>query len=276
MLRTVTFLFCALLTQAVSAGIQRVSDLSFERVVLHGSAKLEITQGDAPELAIRGSKTALAKKVFYLDGDTLILGRGGWMHPDASGVDFKLTVSELNHLKLIGSGDIYVKPLEVEDFSVALEGSGQIKMFSIMAKDLTLRLSGSGDMQAVVLSAEDLKLLLSGSGAIHLGEVFATNAEVSVKGSGDITAQKSGGLDNLNVKIVGSGDVDLKPVRCDEVEVNIMGSGDATVHAGSELDVGIVGSGDVYYTGEPEIEQSILGSGELHRRKSSKLIEQRE
>lgn len=276
MLRISLFLSCILLAQTASADVQRISDLSFERVVLHGSAKLEIRQGERPELAIRGREAALERKVFYLNGDTLVLGRGGRMRSDASGVDFKLTVNKLSHLKLVGSGDLYVKPLEVEDLNVALEGSGQIKMFSVTAEDLTLRLSGSGDMQVVVLSAEDLKVLLSGSGEIHLGEIVAKNAEFLVKGSGDITAQKSGVLESLEVKIVGSGDVDLKPVQCDKVEVNIMGSGDATVHARSELEVGIVGSGDVYYSGEPDIDRSILGSGDLHRRRTPKSIEHRE
>ncbi len=273
MLRIAMCLFCVLLGSAAAADIQRVSELSFERVVLHGGAKLEVRQGAQSELAIKGSEKALEKRVFYLDGDTLVLGRGGKRRPEVSGVDFKLTVEELTHLKLMGSGDIYVKPLEVADLYVALEGSGKIKMFSVRSKDLTLRLSGSGDMQAVVLAAHDLNVVLSGSGEIHLGELVAKNAEFSVKGSGDITVQKSGTLDSLDIKIVGSGDVDLKLVKSDEVEVNIMGSGDATVHAISELEVGIAGSGDVYYSGEPDIDQSILGSGDLHRRRARKSNE---
>lgn len=276
MLRIVMYLSCILLAPAAVAEIQRVSDLSFERVVLHGGGKLEIRQGVESELTIKGGKNSLEQRVFYLDGETLVLGRGGKKKSDVSGVDFKLTVEELSHLKLMGSGAIYVKPLEVKDLNVALEGSGDIKMFSVQAKDLTLRLSGSGDMQAVALSAENVKVLLSGSGEIHLGELYAKDAEFLLRGSGDITAQKNGVLESLDIKIVGSGDVNLKPVQCDEVEVNIMGSGDATVHASSKLEVGIVGSGDVYYSGEPIIVQSTLGSGNLQRRRAHKSVEQGE
>ncbi|MFT6365477.1 MAG: hypothetical protein ACJARI_000922 [Bacteroidia bacterium] len=265
-----------LLAHAAGADVQRVSDLSFERVVLHGAGKLQVRQGVQPILTIKGDDEELDKGAFYLDGDTLFLGRGGKMRSNVSGVDFMLTVEKLTHLKLLGTGNIYVKPLEVEDLYVALDGSGDIKMFSVRAKDLTLQLSGPGDIQAVELFAEDLNVVLSGSGEIHLGEVVAKDAEFSLKGSGGITVQKSGVLDSLDIKIVGSGDVNLEPVDSDEVEINIMGSGDATVHARSELEVGIIGSGDVYYSGEPNIDQSILGSGDLHRRQPHKSIEQRE
>lgn len=276
MLRIAICLCWVLLASAAAADIQRVSELSFERVVLHGDGKLEIRQGAQSELAIKGSEKILETGVFYLDGDTLVLGRGGKRRSEVSGVNFKLTVQELTHLKLVGSGDIYIRPLEVEDLYIALEGAGRIKIFSVRAEDLTLRLSGSGDMQAVVLAAQDLDVVLSGPGEIHFGELVAENAEFSVKGSGDITVQKTGTLDSLDIKIVGSGDVDLKLVKSEEVEVNIMGSGEATVHAISELEVGIVGSGDVYYSGEPDIDQSILGSGDVHSRQARKSNEQRE
>ena len=76
----------------------RVTDLSFEQVLLHGSSKLEISQGEKAELILRGSASTLKKEPFFLEGKTLVLGRSKDSRHDSGSLKFKLTVVNLTHL----------------------------------------------------------------------------------------------------------------------------------------------------------------------------------
>ena len=243
------------------AQTQQVTGLSFERVLLQGHSALEIRQGSETQLLFKEEAASAQKLPFFLDGETLVLGKQG----NSAVYQFKLTVSELSHLQLKGSGQIYVRPLELENIHVSLDGSGHIKLFSLNAEDdITLRLHGSGDIQIAKLICDDLGLVLSGSGNIHLGRIVAEEVDIALKGSGTITARDEGTAEQVEIDIVGSGGVSLEPVEAGSVEVNIMGAGKAFVSPVAELEVNIMGSAEVHYRGEPDIDQSILGSGTLH------------
>jgi hypothetical protein len=250
----------------VSAETQRVEGLVFNRVVVHGAVDVEISQGDAIELVMRGTEEELARQPFFVEGDVLFLGRSQQhRREDFSGVQFKLTVKDLEHLELKGSGDVYVKPMTVRDFFASVVGSGDMKFFELRAEEARLLVSGSGDMQVADVSAPDLQVLVSGSGDMGLGQIAATTAEFSLNGSGDISSAKPGAVEVLEVNVVGSGDIDLEGLDSREAGVNIMGSGSARIGRTEELDVNIVGSGDVHFGGNPEISETIIGSGDLHR-----------
>jgi hypothetical protein len=258
----------ALVAMPLMAETQRVEGLEFERVLVHGSVKVEISQGDETELLMRGDQDQLEKQPFFVKGDTLVLGKSlKYKRDNFHNVKYKLTVVDLQHLQLNGSGEIYVKPLQTLDLYVSLEGSGDIKLFELRGRDITLQASGSGDIQAADLQAEELRAVLSGSGDIHIGELSVKNMTVTLNGSGDISVDGTGVAETLDANVVGSGDIDLKKLDAMEVQVNIVGSGTvSTGHVEKELDVNVMGSGDVYYSGDPEISQSTLGSGDLHRR----------
>ena len=96
----------------------RVKDLSFNQVLLHGSSELEVSQGDEVELILRGKASKLEKNPFYLKGNTLVLGRTEHSNSDFGHVKYKLTLVDLSHLQLDGSGKIFARPLEVEDLHV--------------------------------------------------------------------------------------------------------------------------------------------------------------
>ena len=251
-----------------TAETRRVEGLEFERVLVHGSVKVEISQGDVVELLMRGDEELLDKQPFFVKGDTLVLGKSPeHRRQNFSKVKYKLTVADLKHLQLNGSGEVYVKPLQTLDLYVSLEGSGDIKLFDLQGRDVTLQASGSGDIQVAKMQVEELKAVLSGSGDIHVGELSAEQMEVTLNGSGDISVEGQGVAKKLDANVVGSGDIDLEQVDSMDVQVNIVGSG--TVSTGlieRGLDVHVMGSGDVYYSGDPEISEATLGSGELHRR----------
>ena len=247
-----------------TADSQRVEGLEFERVVVKGPVEVEISQGDDVLLQIKGSEKDLEKQPFYVEGDTLVLGESrADRKADFKGVKFRLSVDTLEHLRLKGSGEVFVRPLESGDLYVAVEGSGDVKLFAVKAREATLQVSGSGDIQVVELEAPDVQLVLSGSGDIHLGELVAEETDASVNGSGDMSLEGDGSTHSLELNIVGSGDIDFRHLNAHSIEINIVGSGTARVGASEELDVTIMGSGDVIYTGRPEIDQSIMGSGSV-------------
>ena len=248
------------------AETQRVEGLEFRRVTVIGDVEVEIRQGETVELQLRGDADDLAEPPFYVVGDTLVLGATA-ARPDAGldGVKYKLSARDLQHLKLTGSGEVYLQPMQLEEIHLVVEGSGDLKAFELEGRDITLAVSGSGDLQAAVVSTRSLDLVMSGSGDIHVGELKAEEVAVALKGSGDISVQAPGTVERIEVNIAGSGDVDLSQVAAQAAEVNIVGSGTGRVGQVEVLEVNILGSGDVYYRGEPRLERSIFGSGDLHQ-----------
>ncbi len=263
----VLFLLMAIAAAASGAQTLRVEGLEFERVLVFGSAQVEVSQGDEPLLLMQGREEDLQKQPFFVKGDVLVLGRTQkGARRDFKGLKFKLTVRDLSQVELKGSGEIYVKPLQVRDFFASVDGSGDIKLFEVVGRDIKIHLGGSGDIQAVRVEAETLRVVLSGSGDIALGDFSARELELTLNGSGDISLNESGSADIAEINLVGSGDIDLEGLSVDGAEVNIMGSGDIDLGDVLSLEANILGSGDVTYMGNPEIEQSTLGSGSLRRR----------
>lgn len=258
------FFLCAMFVSLSSrADTQQVEGLEFSRVLIMGSAEVEISQGDVPELMVRGSESDLKKQPFFIDGNTLILGQSQKRSYTFGKLKFKLVVADIGHLQLNGSGEVYVKPLVVEDLYVSVEGSGEIKLYGVRGRNLTIMVSGSGEAQAVDLVGSDVKIVVSGSGELFVGKLKATTLEASVAGSGDVIVQQNSEVSVLEINIAGSGDVDLEELVAESGEVNIAGSGTASVHCSKDLEVNIIGSGDVFYYGSPDVSQSIMGSGEV-------------
>ncbi|MEE4145619.1 MAG: DUF2807 domain-containing protein, partial [Halieaceae bacterium] len=161
---------CGLAGAVAHADITRVESLEFSRVQLLGSNELEITQGDANTLKIRGDKDDLNPPPFVVQGDMLRLGvtAQGDLVDD---IKFKLSAANITQILLKGSGDVFVKPLSVDDLVVSVDGSGQIRMFDVKSADLEMQVTGSGGVQAVRLDADAVRLNVQGSGDIQLGGV---------------------------------------------------------------------------------------------------------
>ncbi len=247
---------------------QRVEDLEAESVMVYGPVEVEISQGEPSLLLVRGNPSGQEQQPFFVQGGTLVLGKSRQERPEAdfSGVKFKLTLPELHSLDLQGSGDVYVKPFEVDDLSVALAGSGNIRLFALKGQSVNMTATGSGDIQLADLEAKSLEMTRAGSGDINLGQLAVKSVKASISGSGDISAEESASGVDLTMNIVGSGAMDFGKINANSVEINIVGSGTAIIGTSTTMAAVIMGSGDIYYRGSPEIESSILGSGDLHKR----------
>jgi hypothetical protein len=256
-------LFSALLKAEM---IKSVEQLEFTRVVLLGSNEVQIVQGDETTLKILGDEGKITPVPFKVKGDTLHLGVTA-SNREVHGIKFKLTVPMLESIQVKGSGEAYVKPLQVGNLLVEVEGSGEIKMFDVDADELELRVSGSGTLQAVNVSVKrEARLNMKGSGDIQLGSLTAASVLSVVQGSGDIAMENEGRAEHLEIKLMGSGDVGLGKLRATAADVTIMGSGDVEIGVEDSLEVEIMGSGDLQYWGNPHTSTSVLGSGEIRKR----------
>lgn len=257
------FLVCASFSALVNAGTRLVEGLEFDSVVLYGSGKLEISQDDVTLLRVKGKSKDLDREPFYIRGDTLYVGTTQDHYSNLGSLKFKLTVPTLKEITLKGSGEIYVKPLQVDELHVELAGSGDINLFKVDATVLKIELAGSGGVRLAEVNAREVELVVAGSGTIDLGKIHTDTLRAIINGSGDIKGTEQGEAREVRVEVVGSGDVELEDVRADEVDVNIMGSGDVTVWAEKELNVSVMGSGDVSYHGDPDVRTTVLGSGDV-------------
>lgn len=264
----VIFLAFAGLSALAHAETRSVEGFDIDRVILRGSDELKISFGDKNRLLVKGEQEDLDREPFYVRGRTLVLG-----YTDngrkVRGVKYLLEVQQLEHIKLEGSGAIWVEPVETDDISVALEGSGDVRLHAVTAEELELSLAGSGNIQLAESATRKIDVELAGSGDIDLGKISAERMGVEVGGSGDITGTREseeGMVEELDIALAGSGDVDLSNLKARKVEISIAGSGDVNVWAVESLDVSIVGSGDVLYRGDPgEIDTSTMGSGSVER-----------
>ena len=246
------------------AETRAVEGLEFDAVIVWGGAEVEITQEDQHMLRLRGKEKYLDLEPFYLRGNTLHLGRSE-SGKSISRVQYKVSAPMLERIKLSGSGDVYVRPLEAGDIDITVEGSGDIMIHELEAQDVNLSVAGSGTIQLAKATLGKLDLVVSGSGGIDLGTLTAAEIDATINGSGDIRAAEEGQAGQLSANLMGSGDIDVRLIEAREVDVNVIGSGDAEVWAVEDLEASVMGSGDVTYRGDPEVRSNVLGSGDVER-----------
>jgi hypothetical protein len=253
--------------------VRRVEGLDFDRVVLVGDIRVEVSQGETCELQLRGDPEDLDQDPFYVSRGRLILGKSrGGRRLRGDDLRFRVILPELRELRVDGSGRAYVRSFEVpEDFEepveLSVDGSGDMRVYAFDGPSLRLRVRGSGDLKVADLKVDQLKAVVSGSGGLYIRRVESDSAEFLATGSGDVRVTEEGVIRDLEISVIGSGDADLDSVATDLAEVNVVGSGDVSLGTvGKVLSASILGSGDIRYRGEPVIDETVLGSGEIRRR----------
>ncbi len=269
--RRAVFSLCLLLflPAVVSAGespdVVRVTGFDVRNVEVQGAVDVEISQGATAELLVRGSPASLSPEPFHVRGQTLVLGTPAGSTQALGGVAFKLTLPTLESVLIAGSGDVFVRPLEVATFTLRIDGTGDAHLFALRAEKARIDMRGAGDVQVAELSVPQLQLRLSGAGDIQLGPLQTESLEAVVNGAGDIAAAGEGRTAEVSVTVVGSGDVDFSGLDIGEAYVTVIGSGGVRLGPSSRLQATIMGSGDITYAGEPDIDQNVIGSGQLQQ-----------
>lgn len=218
---------------------------SFEGISLLGSGNVEIIHGNKNEVIIHAPNDLIPYLITEVENGTLKIGKRkkGWkkfrfFHEEIS---YKITVKDIDHIKISGSGDVIADKLTGKACKVIISGSGEIDVNKI--------------------DTEKLKINLSGSGDIDINNIRAKNIDVGISGSGDIEIE--GKTDELELSISGSGDFDSPGLKSDIATVNIYGSGDASFGCTDKLEAHLTGSGDIVCYGNPSVRSHSTGSGSV-------------
>lgn len=267
----------AVLLSAAAAHGEKASSTveleGIEHIHLLGPHSLVVRQGDREQVTVTTEKEYLDEARAQIKGRSLALGREqtsfwSWSNstPDWR-AHFEVTLRRPKSISNLGSGEITVKPLEMDDdFTLENKGSGDVQVESLSVRKLEIRGMGSGDLEVDRGSARQVSVNSFGSGDTVAGELQAEAVDLTLFGSGDLEIE-GGSAEDLRITIHGSGNVDTANFHSQRVEVTIGGSGEVEVYAGEALNVRINGSGEVYYHGEPAIvDKSINGSGEVEPR----------
>ncbi|CAN0602201.1 unnamed protein product, partial [Ectocarpus sp. 12 AP-2014] len=227
-----------------------------------GSTSVQISQGDATALKIRGDADDLEKEPFFIKRNALVLGKSR-SHRGAQfdELRFRVVIPDLQELKVKGSGSAYVKPFALLESdggdapTVQVEGSGDIKLYGIEGAAIELRVNGSGDIKVVKLDVAEVEAVVAGSGDLFIQNLRAERGEFVITGAGDIEVTEDSFVEQIEISVVGSGDADLSRVSCDRAEMNIVGSGNADIgEVREQLNASVLGSGDIRHGGDPEVE----------------------
>jgi hypothetical protein len=211
---------------------------SFNRVINEGDFEVYIIQDSLDKVVIEAESNLIPLIRTRIDGSALV-------------IDTKDNLQNNYPMK------VYVHATELNE--VKLSGSGLMQANDIVTGDLDISISGSGDI-FFSGTAQNVNSSISGSGKMDLGLV-CNELDADISGSGDI--EIVGTANNGIFHISGSGSIHAYDFTLKECHATISGSGSMFVTVTDYLNVNISGSGDVYYMGAPVIDSKITGSGSV-------------
>jgi Putative auto-transporter adhesin, head GIN domain len=189
----------------------------FSKIVLKGSANVEINQGDKFSAELEIDDNLLEFIEFEIDETTLIISSKSNISPSVYNII--LTMPHVEALGINGSGNIKCNMLAESDLiRLRINGSGSIELEAKSDK-IKSNINGSGDIK---LAGQSLNLnsTINGSGDINAIGLKTENVNISIRGSGDVSVYAS---ERLDIEIFGSGDVEYKGNA--KVKQTIYGSG---------------------------------------------------
>lgn len=169
-------------------------------VDLHISADVNISFGKEQSVTVAGDDNLLSVIKTYVHNGKLVIDSSE-SYSTSLGITLDLVlVKPLERISVDGSGDIDIKEMSSEEFSVDIDGSGSIRATGNVNK-LGIFVYGSGSVKFFDLIANDVFAKLDGSGDINVTANSTLNAEID--GSGDI--RYKGSCKVVNSEVSGSG-----------------------------------------------------------------------
>jgi Putative auto-transporter adhesin, head GIN domain len=215
---------------------------AFTGVVSNGDFDVNIYPGEEYGVIVEADENLMGLIITRVSGGELIIET---RHGDClrSSENIRITVSlpDLNHIDLNGSGNVWCDTLSTQDLEVDLDGSGTIRCNSLIVPNMDFDMSGSGKIEADGTFTK-VRTVIDGSGEVMLSGASQI-ADFYISGSGIITAGE------------------LFTGTC---HADITGSGTIYAWVKDLLEVNISGSGIVYYYGDsPVVNTHITGSGQV-------------
>ena len=196
-------------------------------IVLAGSDKLVVSQGDEFEIEVTGTDAARERMRFARDGQQLAIHRQDLDFGDDIDVaTVAVTLPSVGSIVIAGSGEASARGLS-DDASVVISGSGTLDARDVDVASLTVVITGSGRFTASGRT-EQYSLNIAGSGSADTPRLRVGSADVTAAGSGDAHFASDG---EVSATIVGSGNVRVTgSARCN---ASTVGSGSLRCDGGT-------------------------------------------
>lgn len=219
---------CALLAlSSAQAQESRTHSLGpFDRVFVHGLARLELSQGDRDHVVVIGDEAAQrGVRLSVSNGRLTVHTEDEWKFWSRDGVQVKVQLRDLSHLALAGAGVVDMpRPMKLDVLRVSIAGQGTVRIHELVARQLSFSIAGAGE-----------------------GEV-------------------AGRVDELAVRVAGKGKVSAQRLQAQRAMVSMSGIGHADVWATEDLKVSVSGVANVNYWGNPRVQRSGSGLAEVTAR----------
>jgi hypothetical protein len=216
-----------------------VSGISGVELAMQGTLTIEL--GSTESLRIEAEDNLLE----YIQTDvsagrlTIETERGINLR-DTEPINFFLTVTELDSIRISSSGDILAPDLQADRFSITITSSGDLTMGDLDCNSLSVESSSSGSLTMGTLTSETINVRISSSGDVEIAGGQVQQQDITISSSGKYLAE------------------DLAST---EADVTLTSSGIARIRVSDRLSGRLSSSGDVYYIGDPRVNVSTTSSG---------------
>jgi hypothetical protein len=215
----------------------------FDSVALSGWGKLHIELGDTEALTIEADQNLLEYiEAEVTDGHLEIRHRRRVVLRPSTPINYYLTVTALESVRVTGAGEVEVPALSGERFSVFISGAGKIDMADMTVDRLRVDITGAGD--------------------VSVGSLTGDRLDVEISGAGDFSVE-GGEIREQDIGISGGGNHQARELQSAEASIRLSGLGNATVRVSERLEVSISGAGSVRYIGDPTVEKNVSGVGSV-------------
>ena len=179
----------------------------FDSIELKGVGDLHVERGEQETLRIEGDDEVIRQIITEVAHRRLVIRFDTWtalrMWGTSQKVAFYITVKDLNHVTISGSGTLHLAHFETEALELSLAGAGSI-VADVDVSTLQAGVAGSGDF-TVTGSAREVDIRITGAGSFRGLGLKGQDVRVSIGGAGKASVRAE---ETLDVQIGGAGSVE--------------------------------------------------------------------
>jgi len=178
----------------------------FDRLVVAGAARIELTQGERDQVTIVGDEAVLKNvRLRHENGRLVVTTEDDWKFWNRETIQLRVTMHEISRLSISGASDIIARtPIRTADLRIDISGQGEVRIPQLDARQLRFNIAGAGDGELGGGQVEDLQLNVSGKGKLVADKLKARNGVVNISGVGNADVWVT---DDLRVTVSGVGTV---------------------------------------------------------------------
>jgi predicted small lipoprotein YifL len=167
----------------MSTQVREVDD--FDSIEMDGAARLEIEVGSAESVTIEAREEIIDRVRTEVRGDTLHIRskpKDWFISNGRPRVIVKVTLPELEYLKLEGGNDVRLSGLAGGETRIRAEGAAHIKATGHV-EELTVHMAGAGHADLDGLLAEEARVTVDGVGSVYVHPTVSLDATMNGVGA---------------------------------------------------------------------------------------------